>query len=262
MVQRVTSHGDSDSAELSRPFHASQLKSLAERIEQEIERRIVTGEFASGARLSEVALADLFGVSRGPVREALQGLRRAGLVEIIANKGAVVRRPNAEEAAGLYELRGALFSVMAERVAETATPDVVAALAENVRASEAAIKADDFEAYYRLNLDFHEAIVAMSGLVRAAGVYRDVVKEMHLFRRRSLLAGAHSPKRSLAEHKLILRAVRANDGEAAFAAARAHIKAGKSRFLAALASDGGDAGAPTAARPQRESRGRTRSTQP
>lgn len=228
-----------DDDRLHLPFHASQLKSLAERIEQEIERRIVSGEFASGARLSEVALADMFGVSRGPVREALQGLRRAGLVEIVANKGALVRRPNPEEAAGLYELRAALFAVMAEQLAAIASPGDIARLAENVRASETAIRDGAFETYYRLNLDFHEAIATLSGLGRAAVVYRDLVKEMHLFRRRALLAGPAALKRSLAEHKAILKALRAGDGEQAFAAARAHIKAGKGRFMAAVAE--GDA---------------------
>ncbi len=226
-----------DDDRFDRPFHASQLKSLAERIEQEIERRIVSGEFASGTRLSEVALADLFGVSRGPVREALQGLRRAGLVEIVANKGALVRRPNPEEAAGLYELRAALFAVMAEQLAAVASPGDISRLAENVRASEAAIRDGAFETYYRLNLEFHDAVAAMSGLARAAIVYRDIVKEMHLFRRRALLTGPAALKRSLAEHKAILKAIRAGDGGAAFAAARAHIKAGKGRFMAALTGD-------------------------
>lgn len=229
-----------DRAGFDRPFHASQLVPLAERVEREIERRIVTGEFGSGTRLSEVALAELFGVSRGPVREALQGLRRAGLVEIVANKGAVVRRLNGTEAAGLYDLRGALFAVMAERLAAITSPDACARLAENIRASEAAIKAADFEAYYRLNLAFHEAVAEMSGLQRVAAVYRDVVKEMHLFRRRALLAGPSSLRRSLGEHRQILRAVRTGDTVSAFDTARAHINAGKARFLAA--HDGSETG--------------------
>ena len=73
-------------------FDARNIQTLTGAVQQEIERRILTGEIAAGARLSEVALATSLGVSRGPIREALRGLAEAGLVDSIANRGVVVRK--------------------------------------------------------------------------------------------------------------------------------------------------------------------------
>ncbi len=216
------------------PFHASQLRPLAELIEQEIERQILAGDLKVGARVNELALSRTLGVSRGPIREALQGLRRAGLVEIVTNRGAIVRSLGAEAVLDLYDLRGSIFATLAERLADLRTAAHIKTLEANIAASEAAIAANDPEAYYRLNIAFHDAIAEMSGMVRAGALYRDLVKEMHLYRRRGLITSTENRKRSLAEHRSIIAAIRKKDAARAFAAARAHIGAGKARFQATL----------------------------
>lgn len=216
------------------PFHVSQLKSLAVMVEAEIERQIVAGELAAGDRVNELALSRALGVSRGPIREALQSLRRAGLIELVANRGAVVRRLQDEEALEIYDLRAALFAVMAEAVARHRTVEQVKALKANLTRMDAAVASRSPDDYYRLNLEFHEAIVEMSGMRRAAMTYRDTVKEMHLHRRRSLLNSQENQQRSLGEHRRIVSAIAKGDEAGAFAAARAHVEAGKARFLATL----------------------------
>ena len=216
------------------PFHVSQLKSLALLVEQEIERQIIAGEIAAGDRVNELALSRKLGVSRGPIREALQGLRRAGLIEIVANRGAIVRRLRDDEALEIYDLREVLFAVMVERLASQRTPLQLKALRLNLVEMEAAIAATQPDDYYRLNLEFHERIAEMSGMRRAALTYRDTVKEMHLYRRRSLLSSKENQQRSIAEHRRIVSAIAKGDTAAAFAAARSHIAAGKARFIATL----------------------------
>src|SRR5262245_12112967 len=79
----------------------------AEEIRENIEQRIVEGEFEDGQRLDEVSLAKRFGVSRTPLREALRMLGGSGLVELIPRRGAFVRHP------GIVELVE-MFEVMAE----------------------------------------------------------------------------------------------------------------------------------------------------
>jgi DNA-binding GntR family transcriptional regulator len=76
-----------------------------------INRMIVAGEFPQGARLNEVELAARFGVSRGPVREALRSIERDGLVVAIANRGVFVRAIDNQAASEIYDLRAALFSM-------------------------------------------------------------------------------------------------------------------------------------------------------
>lgn len=223
------------------PFHVSQLKSLAVMVEAEIERQIVAGELAAGDRVNELALSRAMGVSRGPIREALQSLRRAGLIELVANRGAVVRRLGDDEALEIYDLRAALFAVMAEALARGRTAEQVKALKVNLAQMDAAVASRSPDDYYRLNLEFHEAIVAMSGMRRAAATYRDTVKEMHLHRRRSLLSSQENQQRSLGEHRRIVSAISKGDEAAAFAAARAHVEAGKARFLATLSQDAASA---------------------
>ncbi len=224
------------------PFHADQVKTLAMRVEQEIERQILTGDLGAGDKVNEVALARDLGVSRGPVREALQGLHRAGMVLIVANKGAVVRTIDMAEAGNLYDLRAVVWAVMAERLSGERSQAQLEALHASIRSMAAAIAADAREAYYRLNLQFHEDFVDFSGMERAATTYQGIVKEMHLFRRRGLLRSIPNMEQSLREHRAVVEAIERRDTGAAFASARGHVLAGKRRFLASFAADGAERG--------------------
>ena len=109
-------------------FDVRNVQTLGSAVRREIERRILTGEIQAGARLSEVALAEELGVSRGPVREAMRGLIEAGLVDSIANRGVVVRKIGVEEALDLYELRGVLLGFACETLARRRTGDQIARL--------------------------------------------------------------------------------------------------------------------------------------
>jgi DNA-binding GntR family transcriptional regulator len=214
-------------------FDARQIQTLTNAVQREIERRILTGEIEAGARLSEAALAENLGVSRGPVREAMRGLIEAGLVDSIANRGVVVRKIGLEEALDLYDLRGAIFGFACETLAHRHTTAQRAALEGALERMEQAIAAGDKELYYQLNLAFHAEILEFCGNRRARSTYEAVVKEMHLFRRRGL-SRVGNLEASLAEHRTILDAIGAGDGEAAFRAGREHVRRGRDRFVASL----------------------------
>ena len=83
--------------------------SLTAIVQSELERMILSGELEPGQRLNEQQLASQLGVSRGPVREALRVLERAGLVTGVANLGMFVRQVGIEEAVEMYEMRGVVF---------------------------------------------------------------------------------------------------------------------------------------------------------
>src|SRR4249920_226686 len=80
-------------------------RALVDRLATTIQSRVLAGEIPTGTRLRQVALADEFGVSRTPVREALRKLQASGLVEVVPHRGAVVRVPAAREIREAYEVR-------------------------------------------------------------------------------------------------------------------------------------------------------------
>lgn len=214
-------------------FDARNIQTLTSAVQREVERRILTGEIEAGARLSEAALAEELGVSRGPVREAMRGLVQAGLVDSIANRGIVVRKIGLDEALDLYALRGAIFGLACEALARRRTPEQLLALEADLDAMEQAVLTGEKDLYYRLNIGFHARILEFSGNRRARSTYEGVVKEMHLFRRRAL-SRIDSIESSLGEHRAILTAIRAQNADAAFAAGRRHCRRGCERFRASL----------------------------
>ena len=99
-----------------------QTHSLPGLVQRELERMILAGELAAGAKLNEVAIAERLGVSRGPVREAFRALEESGLVRLEKNRGVFVRQIAVEEADEIYELRAVLDEFVGRRVAQKITP--------------------------------------------------------------------------------------------------------------------------------------------
>lgn len=233
-------------SDVGKPFHAREFATLTTRVQQEIERRILTGEIKAGERIGEAALAESLGVSRGPVREAMRGLERAGLVEINANRGAIVRSIGLDEVVGLYALRGAIFALACESLARQRSDTVLATLLEQVVGMERAVAEDALDTYYRLNVAFHASILALCGNARARSTYEGIVKEMHLFRRRGL-SKVPNIAASLDEHRAIIEAIDRGDPAAAREAGRFHVEQGCKRFLGTLdAAEPGPNAAPDA----------------
>jgi DNA-binding GntR family transcriptional regulator len=202
-------------------------QSLTSLLKGEIERMILEGEFGAGERINENALAARFGVSRGPIREACRALVELGLAELIPNRGVFIRRIGAREAEQLYDVRAGLFGLAARLVAHSITDAQLAELETVLARMDAA--AQSFDDYYPLNLRFHEMIIDFSGNERLIATYRQLVKELHLFRARGLVQGGGLAV-SNAEHRGIVDALRARDPVRAFEAAYQHVEEGKHRM--------------------------------
>src|SRR3954462_8704680 len=91
---------------------------LVDRLASSIRQRVLSGEFPSGSRLRQEALAEEFGVSRTPVREALRQLQATGMGEVQPNRGAVVRGASARDIRENLEVRAELEAYAAELAAE------------------------------------------------------------------------------------------------------------------------------------------------
>lgn len=215
-------------------------QTLAEAVRTELERLILDGALRAGAKLNEIALSEALGVSRGTVREAIRTLSQSGLVQLVANRGAFVREVSAEDVTRLYELRGAVFALgcqkAAERVGAGEETTLVARLESNVAEMRDVAESGDNQAYYNLNILFHDDLMTAADNPHAKDVYDDVVKKMHLFRRRGL-SRARNISKSIEEHQAIVAAVRDGDGARAADEAKRHIAQGMQRFLGTLEAD-------------------------
>ena len=132
-------------------------------VQRELERMILAGDLAAGAKLNEASVADLLGVSRGPVREAFRALEESGLVRLEKNRGVFVRQISVAEADEIYEVRATLDEWVGRRLAQTATADELKELRSIVDRMDRAAAKNDVDAYYPLNLEFHDRLVAFTG---------------------------------------------------------------------------------------------------
>jgi DNA-binding GntR family transcriptional regulator len=202
-------------------------KSLSSLAAEEIERMIINGELQSGDRINESTLAQMFGISRGPIREACRSLEKSGLVKVVTNRGSFVREMSVAQAAEIYDVRAHIFGLAGRLAATRVTKLELADLHSLVNEME---RARDIDTYYPLNVAFHARLVALSGNSRLADLYKSLSKELHLFRRRGLVQG-ESMASSNREHARILEALRSRNGDLAEREMARHVQAGKARLL-------------------------------
>ncbi len=210
--------------------------SLTSVLQQEIERMVISGELRPGERINEQQLAARFGVSRGPIREAVRGLEGAGLARAVTNRGVFVRQLSVTEVRELYDIRAALFGLAGRLMAERATQVEIEALERMLVAMEQAAEERDFESYYPLNLAFHGMIVDGSGNATLAGQYRAFVKALNLFRARSLVQGGGLAV-SNREHREMVAAIAARDPTWALETHWRHVASAKDRLLAVVRAE-------------------------
>lgn len=206
-----------------------QCNSLANVVQTEIERMILDGELASGAKLTESTMADQLGVSRGPVREAFRMLEEAGLVRTEKNRGVFVRDVPIEEALEIFEVRAAMDLYVGRKVAQSASAAQVRELRQLVDAMDQAVKSGNARDYHRFNLAFHDRLLELAGNAKLLATYRKLVNELSLFRRQNLTGESMAVYSR--EHRQIVKAIAAGDAEAAGQAMYQHVMNSRERTL-------------------------------
>ena len=211
-----------------------QTNSLPALVHTEIEQLILRGELASGQRVNESDLALRFGISRGPIREALRALEESGLVRSEKHRGVFVREISVAEADEIYDIREALDQLIGYRVAERATLQQIRELKAAVAEMDEATGMQDIKRYHALNLKFHDMIVDFAGNSRLTETYRLLTKELLLFRLRGLQDGGGFAV-SNTEHKAVVKAIVARDSVLAGDLLRRHATASRARMHKAAA---------------------------
>lgn len=206
---------------------------LAERLRVDI----CTNALPPGTRITEEGLAERYGVSRTPVREALRILTRESLLDHRPHAGYSVARISLDEMDDLYSVRVSVEEQVAARVAAAADQDgldLLLSFWERVPAPSlpnANLVFDDER--------FHEGLAAASGSLVFPDLLRNINQRLHVLRVRDFVDGQRV-RRTFEQHAAILHALRARDARLASALLRAHIWESHSFVRAsALAAEGG-----------------------
>jgi DNA-binding GntR family transcriptional regulator len=150
-------------------------------VTERLREDIIDGTLAPGTQLSEVELAKSFGVSRGPIREALQRLIQEGLLSGEPHRRVAVPVLTKEDVADIYLARTALESAAVQSIIASAkTEEAFRQLDRNVRLMDAAEAAGDWEVVKKNDLEFHTILVAASGSQRLQRMFSTVISETRL----------------------------------------------------------------------------------
>lgn len=206
----------------------------AEQIAESLEQLVFQGKFEEGERLDEIKLADQFGVSRTPIREALQRLVISGLAEQFPRRGVFVRQPGPVELLEMFETMAELEAACGRFAAARMTDEGLDRLiAANSRCRDA-IEEEDTNRYYNENEVFHQEIYhgatnsyLQSEALRLQGRLKPYRRVQLRFRGRMA--------QSLTEHEEIIQALKSGDSELAAKLLRAHVTVQGEKFQQLIA---------------------------
>lgn len=192
------------------------------RISDSVRDAILSGEYPPGARIRQEDLAERFGASRLPVREALRTLEADGLVTLVANAGAWVSRLSLAECEEVYQTRERVEPLLLRYAMPHIDADRIARLDELSQQMEGG---DDVEEFLRLDREFHQ----LSYEPATTTVLGDLVQRLwnttqHYRRAYSLLLDSQSRRIVHDEHHMITAAIRHADPDAAESVLAGHIR--------------------------------------
>lgn len=200
---------------------------LRDQVRTALQERIAQGTLRPGDRVFEQDIADEFGVSRVPVREAIRMLQSDGLVEVRdRRRGVFVRSLDRRELEELFDVREALEALAARLAAGRDSADAVTRMGEYARTARACLDAEDTEGMSRANSAFHDELVALSGNNLLASMLEPLHGRLAWMFRLNL-----EPERVCGEHEALLAAITDGDTERAAELARTHVDSSRRMVL-------------------------------
>jgi DNA-binding GntR family transcriptional regulator len=208
-------------------------RTLHDEVVARVRDMIIEGRLAPGQRINEVALGQVLGVSRTPLREAIKTLASEGLVDIVPARGAVVRTLTLKDLADSLSVLKALEQLAARQVCAHAPEAALAELAVLHAAMMERYVERDRLAYFKLNQEVHAAIARLSGNAVLAQLHAQLQSRM----RRVRFIGHEGPEKwaaAVAEHEAMAAAFARRDGEAAASVVGRHLDATLERVRESL----------------------------
>jgi DNA-binding GntR family transcriptional regulator len=201
---------------------------LRERVYQAMQDLIISRRLAPGQHLVESELAEILGVSRQPVREALQWLSNEGWVDLRPGYGAFVHAPTHDEADQLLAVRTLLETESARLAALNAGPDGVARLRELCRQGLEALEKDDIDGMVAANAALHRCVTELSGNKVLLDFATQVDRRVQWY---YTPVARQRGKRSWQEHQKLISAIEKGDGEQAAKIMREHTERTRQTYL-------------------------------
>ncbi|TWI52593.1 DNA-binding GntR family transcriptional regulator [Pseudomonas duriflava] len=201
----------------------------SEHVFRRIQTAIIKGEIAPGTKISEPELARTYGISRGPLREAIHRLEGQKLVVRIPHVGARVVSLSLEELVELYEIRESLEGMACRLAAERMSESEIIELRNVLDTHERDASFQAGQGYYQQegDHDFHYRIIQGSGNRTLARLLCDELYQLVRMYRIQFSATPHRPRQAFTEHHRILDAIAERDGELAELLMRRHIAASR-----------------------------------
>ena len=206
---------------------------LADSVFNDLLTAIVKGEIGPGTKINEPSLSKQFGISRGPLREAIRRLEGCKLVQIQPNIGASVISLNRDQLVEIYEIRESLEGLSCQLAAEKANQQQCLQLRALLKQHEANIESAEGMLYYQQegDLDFHYQLVRLSGNQRLFDLLcGELYQVMRLYRCQTS-NNPSRPRQAFKEHHRIIDAIENQDGELASLLMRRHIAGAKATLL-------------------------------
>ncbi|MFF2809597.1 GntR family transcriptional regulator [Streptomyces sp. NPDC058000] len=208
---------------------------LRDQVLEELRNKIATGRLKPGDRLVERDLADGFGVSRVPVREAIRILLNEGVLEALSPRRIVVKEMSRRDVENLFDMREALEVLATRRATERTTPEglnELARLLETARKATVTGRADHIN---RANLAYHHRIVELAGNELLAATLESLEGRL-----RWLFQQIDDPGALYEEHRALTEAIASRDIEAAADASLRHVRHYRAVALRMLFDEGQD----------------------
>ena len=202
------------------PFDPEQSK--ADRVYNDLRRRIRELTLPPGAPLRKEEIALALGVSRAPVSEAIARLADEALVDVFPQHGSFVAPIRAQDVRESLFIRTALEVEAIRHVTQKVDDSLIAQLEENLSSQEEALKAGDLSKFYDLDEALHAAVFSAIESPRAQRLL-DAARAPLDRPRRIALPEEGRPEATFAEHRRLVDAIRSGDPEFAAAAMRAHL---------------------------------------
>ncbi|MCY4264262.1 MAG: GntR family transcriptional regulator [Gammaproteobacteria bacterium] len=217
-------------------------QTLADDVFMQLRTAIVKGDIASGSKINEPQLANSYGISRGPLREAIRRLEGCKLVEIRPNAGARVVSLNKSQVLEIYEIRESLEGLACRLAADRSTPESCTALRELLARQEQQMQSASWQQSYQHegDVDFHYLIVRLSENQRLFELLCGELYYLLKLCRARTSAQPSRHERAFREHYQIVDAIEGKDGELAELLMRRHIANARSTLLSQHQPQNGD----------------------
>lgn len=202
-----------------------QARGARARVLDKLRDAIFRGEHPPGTLLSEGTLAEAYGTSRTPIREAVQQLQSEGLVEVVPRVGTFVREPSRRELGELFQLKGALEGLGVQLLAQRGRVAETDLLRDNIAESEQTVVDGDVERYAQLVHDFHGLIIQGADNTRLSEHYQMLMNQLAYHR--VVMNTLRHPGRlgaSLHEHRTVFERIVNKDPFGAEQAMRDHVR--------------------------------------